>query len=242
MQIHEVTAGQLKAGAKKIGAGAWDLTKGVASGIGDELETMAFGSPISRYDTSEPATEPSLELMKKATASLQGGPALTAQELKQVNDYRVSKGQKPITAANLAAATDQATTTTQSPEQIRKAKQAITAKAAQDQMAGKPPIANQPAAAATPVNPTVAQSPEQIRKAKQAITAKAAQDQMAGKPPIANQPAPVTVNSPAAPKVNPAAAPVPYTFNGRKLDPNNVKDAQIIATLQAAGVTSGYLK
>jgi len=41
-------------------------------------------------------TVPSNDLLKKATASLQGGPALSAQELKQVNDYRVSKGAKPI--------------------------------------------------------------------------------------------------------------------------------------------------
>jgi len=91
MQIHEVT--------KRPG--------GFGSAIGDELETLAFGSPTTKYDELEPAAKPSIELMKKATASLQGGPALTAQELKQVNDYRVSKGEKPITAANLAAATNQ---------------------------------------------------------------------------------------------------------------------------------------
>lgn len=44
-------------------------------------------------------TSPSLELMKKATASLQGGPALSSQELKQVNNYRTSKGAKPIPTA-----------------------------------------------------------------------------------------------------------------------------------------------
>jgi hypothetical protein len=43
-------------------------------------------------------------LLKKATASLQGGPALSAQELQQVNDYRVSKGAKPILAPTTAAA------------------------------------------------------------------------------------------------------------------------------------------
>jgi hypothetical protein len=36
--------------------------------------------------------------MKKATASLQGGPALNPQELEQVNAYRVDKGQPPIPA------------------------------------------------------------------------------------------------------------------------------------------------
>jgi len=39
-----------------------------------------------------------LELLKKATASLQGGPALNPQELEQVNAYRVDKGQRPIPA------------------------------------------------------------------------------------------------------------------------------------------------
>jgi hypothetical protein len=97
MQIHEVTAGQLKAGAKKIGAGAWDLTKGVASGIGDELETLAFGSPISNSISNLPPV-----LQKKLDAMSKGGPALTAQELKQVNDHLVSVGEKPITAADLA--------------------------------------------------------------------------------------------------------------------------------------------
>jgi hypothetical protein len=209
MQIHEVTAGQLKAGAKKIGAGAWDLTKGVASGIGDELETMAFGSPISRYDTSEPATEPSLELIKKATASLQGGPALTAQELKQVNDYRVSKGQKPITAANLAAATTTATA---------------------------PPPANTKTTV-TPQNfnaANIMQQPGMQKYAEKPKPNYAQTGQMNYKP--------ATVTTNAAPKVNPAAAPVIYTLDGRSLDPKNLGDAGVIKQLQAQGLTSGYLK
>jgi hypothetical protein len=39
-----------------------------------------------------------LALLNKATASLQGGPALTPQELEKVNAYRVDKGQPPIPA------------------------------------------------------------------------------------------------------------------------------------------------
>jgi hypothetical protein len=42
------------------------------------------------------AAQPSLALMQKATASLQGGPALTPQELEKVNAYRTSQGQPPI--------------------------------------------------------------------------------------------------------------------------------------------------
>ena len=37
-----------------------------------------------------------LALLKKATASLQGGPALTPQELQKVNAYRTSQGQPPL--------------------------------------------------------------------------------------------------------------------------------------------------
>jgi hypothetical protein len=200
MQIHEVTAGQLKAGAKKIGAGAWDLTKGVASGIGDELETLAFGSPISNSISSLPP-----ELQKKLEAMRKGGPALTAQELKQVNDHLVSIGEKPITAADLAppAATNQ------------------------------PPLATS----------STAPAPSKITYKN--ITAPAKQADYVQKPmsyKTGNVPSGAIPQVKTTPKVNPAAAPVPYTFNGRKLDPNNVKDAQIIATLQAAGVTSGYLK
>jgi hypothetical protein len=48
--------------------------------------------------TTAAQSGPSLELLKKATMSLQGGPALTASELKTVNDYRASQGMQPIPA------------------------------------------------------------------------------------------------------------------------------------------------
>jgi hypothetical protein len=53
---------------------------------------------------------------------------------------------------------------------------------------------------------------------------------------------PATVTTNAAPKVNPAAAPVIYTLDGRRLDPKNLGDAGVIKQLQAQGLTSGYLK
>lgn len=54
--------------------------------------------PSAAKPAAKSAASPSLELMKKATKSLQGGPALSAQELTQVNDYRASQGAKPIPA------------------------------------------------------------------------------------------------------------------------------------------------
>ena len=56
------------------------------------------------------------------------------------------------------------------------------------------------------------------------------------------KPATVTVNSPGASKVNPAAAPVIYTLDGRRLDPKNLGDAGVIKQLQAQGLTSGFTK
>ena len=61
-------------------------------------EPAATEPAAADAETAAAPESPSLELLKKATTSLQGGPALSAQELKQVNDYRVSTGAKPIPA------------------------------------------------------------------------------------------------------------------------------------------------
>jgi len=70
--------------------------------------TMARKIPVDRQPVAAPATtsanaatpaataEPSLDLLKRATASLQGGPALSAAELQQVNSYRKSQGAPAI--------------------------------------------------------------------------------------------------------------------------------------------------
>jgi len=183
MQIHEVTAGQIKAGAKKIGTGAWNAAKNagsaVGSAVGDELERLAFGSTVTDYSQADPA---------KAKTAAQ------------------PKTQGP-TADQYSAA-----------EKIRKAKLAANAKAAQDQMAGKLPVANQPAAATPPAPVTPAPGAAAFGQMAQQLTTNPA--------------------ATPAPKVNPAAAPVPYMFDGRKLNPNNANDARIIASLQAQGVTS----
>jgi hypothetical protein len=50
------------------------------------------------------------------------------------------------------------------------------------------------------------------------------------------KPATVTVNSPAAPKINPAATPQQYTLDGNPLDPKNPIHAKLIAQMQSQGV------
>lgn len=82
-------------------AAAADI-KAAADKADKEAAKKAASSGLPPKPTSSTA-EPSLDLLKKATASLQGGPALSAQELQQVNDYRASKGAIPIPAAPAAA-------------------------------------------------------------------------------------------------------------------------------------------
>jgi len=60
--------------------------------------------PSATKPAAQPAAtaEPSLDLLKRATASLQGGPALSAAELQQVNSYRKSQGEPAMPAATAA--------------------------------------------------------------------------------------------------------------------------------------------
>lgn len=73
----------------------------------------SMGIPLADPSVTQPkqSTSPDLELLKKATLSLQGGPELSPEELKQVNDYRISKGADPIpTPVQQTSQTKNATT------------------------------------------------------------------------------------------------------------------------------------
>lgn len=119
---------------------------------------------------------------------------------------------------NLPGVKQAAATVPQSPEQIRKAKQATAVQAARDQMAGKTTAVTQPAAT-VPSTATPTEKPGFL---------KTATDKIADK----------SKNQSGAATINPAAAPAVYRFDGRALNPQNPRDASIIKQLQAAGVTS----
>jgi hypothetical protein len=113
--------------------------------------------------------------------------------------------------------------------------------------------AGQSAPAATPVTPTPAATKPPLKPVgfnAANIMQQPGMQKYAAKPKpnyaqtgqVNYKPATVTVNSPGAPKVNPAAAPVIYTLDGRKLDPKNLGDAGVIKQLQAQGLTSGFTK
>ena len=80
-------------------------TKAMTGGAQPAAAPQAPAAPATDYNipayqrkqqAQAAAAQPSQALIKKATASLQGGPELTPQELEQVNTYRVSQGQPPI--------------------------------------------------------------------------------------------------------------------------------------------------
>jgi hypothetical protein len=241
MQIHEVTAGQIKAGAKKIGTGAWNAAKNagsaVGSAVGDELERLAFGSTVTDYDQlgSTPVTSANKAKPAKTPNYAQNSQGkygtVTTNAPTQTVPNMSSFPNIPVQTKS--AANTQVRAVAPDPEvldPLTKPAQRYTginnnnvidvdARVVPDPAKAAPaaklpaPAAKLPAPAAAPV-PNYAQN----RQFKYGTT---------------------TTNAPTTvPKVNPAAAPVPYMFDGRKLDPKNVNDAQKIAAMQAQGVTS----
>lgn len=84
--------------SRQLGARGQSQTSTGGATIATGRGIRHAASPLNPNQLVNAPAAPSLELMKKATASLQGGSALSAQELKQVNDYRVTNGAKPIPA------------------------------------------------------------------------------------------------------------------------------------------------
>ena len=132
---------------------------------------------------------------------------------------------KTLPAAQQAATPPTTATAVQSPEQIRKAKQAAAAKVAQGQMAGKP------AASATTPNQTTTSAPGYSSVKMNAP---------AGIPTVGGSklPQPTLATPPKAtpPTAMPAKSTEPIVVGkGQKpLDPKNPADAALIAKIQAA--------
>ena len=122
---------------------------------------------LRKQQAQAAAAQPSLALMKKATASLQGGPALTQQELEKVNAYRVSQGQPPIPEPTTAApaANEPLTVGGQKLDPNNPADAKIIQ---QLQAQGKLP-GNEPEPASTAAPASSAQTPPEIEQAKTKI-------------------------------------------------------------------------
>jgi hypothetical protein len=247
MQIHEVTAGQIKAGAKKIGTGAWNAAKNagsaVGSAVGDELERLAFGSTVTDYSqAAQPArpkdqgpTDDQYAAAEKTRLDKQAAAAKAAQDqMVPFSKFQPAAGTAPRT---------QMATTTPGPEVLDplvKPAQRYTGINNNNVIDVDARVVPDPTKAATLPKPAAtlpkpaATLPKPAAKLPAPVTpapGAAAFGQMAQQ--LTTKPA-----ATPAPKVNPAAAPVPYMFDGRKLNPSNPNDARIIAALQAQGVTS----
>ena len=142
----------------------------------------------------EPSVSQQQALSSAFIGLLQADPQATTQAMSLLKKVSSEPAQEKPAAQNTAAtkepAAGQATTSKtdpaadatqaaapQTPDQIRAAKQADAAKAAQDQMAANPAAPKPDATQAT-----ATQTPDQVRATKQADAAKAAQDQMAANP------------------------------------------------------------
>lgn len=197
MQIHEIT--KLNENfLKRLATDARNDAFKKATGVDWNTRNLAQTTPLPASAATSAATTPAAPKSAATTVTPTGFNAGNVLNLPGVK-------QAPATVP-------------QSPEQIRKAKQAQAAQMAQDQMAGKPTAA-QPAAT----------SPSAAAPTEKPGFLKTATDKIADRNKIQAQPATSTA---------PASTPVVYRFDGRALNPQNTRDSAIITQLQAAGVTS----
>ena len=187
MQIHEITIQE--------GLG-WEIAKGIGRSARDQFIQKATGvsDPYQKTDMTGYVDPDAV----KTSAAAPAKPSASAPV-----------GFNASNVLNLPGIKQPATSAPQSPDQIRKAKQAIAVQTARDQLAGK---------TAAPIQPT---TPPTAAPEKPGFL-KTATDKIADK----------------ANTVNPGTTPVVYRFDGRALDPQNPRDASIIKQLQAQGVTS----
>jgi len=235
MQIHEVTQ-------RSGGFGS-----AVGSAVGDELETLAFGSPITKYDKLDPTSKLAQPNAQRSTAD-QYAAAEKIRKDKLAANTKVAQNQMTAKLAAGSVPNSQMTNTPADPEvldPVAKPAQKYTginnnnvidvdARVVPDtaQVAKLP----QPAPAQLP-KPAAAPNFIQTNRVKyQPATVNAP---VANVPNVSSRP---TISKPAAPVVNPAAAPVVYSLDGQPLNPNNPVHAKLIAQLQSAGVTKANTK
>jgi hypothetical protein len=266
MQIHEVTAGQIKAGAKKIGTGAWNAAKNagsaVGSAVGDELERLAFGGPVTDYskaaDLSKAPPKAPAQLPKPAAqlprptapaqlpkpdatpspaagAAPNTGPAAGSAADPEVLDPLTKPAQK-YTGINNNNVIDVDAREVPDPAKVAKLPQSAPAQLPK-------PVTQLPRPTAPAQLPKpVTQLPPPAAAPNFAQTNRVQYQPATVNAPVATVPTipgKVTTAKPAAPNINPAAAPVVYRYQGRPLNPSNTADATRIAQLQALGKTSG---
>jgi len=243
MQIHEITA--LNEGAR------WDATKNFAKSLGsaaaDELENLAFGSPVTDYSKVEPKpkdqgpTADQYSAAEKARKEKQELGAKAAQD-------QMAPFSKFQPAAKSAPGT-QVATTTPDPEvldPLTKPTQRYTGidnnnviDVDAQEVPDPAKVAKLPQPAPAQLAKPTAQLPRPVAAPNFAQTNRTKYQPATVNAPVATVPnmPPTLPTKPAAPVVNPAAKPEVYVWGGQPLNPKNPVHARLIAKMQAAGVT-----
>ena len=247
MQIHELTRKQLNevdiAGPDGLIAGAKAAYGALKQkgGAKDALRTVTPGQSQGAFSTADLVQSDFAKRMQavKNNAAMKQVAANIQQQWEQTRKTLPAAQSAPATAPTTApttAATPPATTApaNQSPEEIRKVKQAAAAKVAQGQMAGQPAAVTTPPATTTPAQTSTTTAPGY---SSVKMNAPAGIPSVGGsklpQPTVATQ---LTKAATAKPTTAPAAKSTEPIIVGRgqkPLDPKNPADAAMIAKIQA---------
>ena len=244
MQIHELTRRQITevdivgpdGVLSKIGTAAKALVQ--PGGVKSALKTITPGFGQGALSTKDLATGDFAQRMQsvKNSAAIKQVAASLQQQWNQTSKTLPAAQSAPATAPTKAA-TPPATTApaNQSPEEIRKARQAAAAKVAQGQMAGQPAAVTTPPATTAPAQTSTTSAPgySSVKMNAPAGIPSVGSSKLP-QPTVATQP---TKAAPAKPTTAPAAKSTEPIIVGRgqkPLDPKNPADAAMIAKIQAA--------
>ena len=244
MQIHELTRKQLNevdiAGPDGLIAGAKAAYGALKQkgGAKDALRTVTPGQSQGAFGTADLTQSDFAKRMQgiKNNAAMKQVAANIQQQWEQTRKTLPAAQAAPATAPTKAA-TPPATTVpaNQSPEEIRKAKQAAAAKVAQGQIAGQPSAVTTPPATTAPAQTSTTPAPGYSSvKTNSPAGIPSVGGSKLPQPTVATQP---TKATPAKPTTAPAAKSTEPIIVGRgqkPLDPKNPADAAMIAKIQAA--------
>jgi hypothetical protein len=240
MQIHELTRRQLNevdivgpdGVLSKIGTAAKALVQ--PGGVKSALKTITPGFGQGALNTKDLATGDFAQRMQavKNSAAIKQVAANLQKQWMQASKTLPAAQSAPATAATPPATTAPAN---QSPEEIRKARQAAAAKVAQGQMAGQPAAVTTPPATTAPAQTSTTSAPGY---SSVKMNAPAGIPSVGGsklpQPTVATQPTKAATAKPTTAPAAKSTEPMIVGTGQKPLDPKNPVDAALIAKIQAA--------
>ena len=240
MQIHELTRRQLNevdivgpdGVLSKIGTAAKALVQ--PGGVKSALKTITPGFGQGALNTKDLATGDFAQRMQavKNSAAIKQVAANLQKQWMQASKTLPAAQSAPATAATPPAPTAPAN---QSPEEIRKARQAAAAKVAQGQMAGQPAAVTTPPATTAPAQTSTTSAPGY---SSVKMNAPAGIPSVGGsklpQPTVATQPTKAATAKPTTAPAAKSTEPMIVGTGQKPLDPKNPVDAALIAKIQAA--------